>query len=165
VPDLLTHAGIGLLVRAGAPRSPLVWFVVGSTLPDLASRLPGLGMVLASWLLGFGLPVNVLEATGLGHMPLPYLVLCGLIALLLPEDLRWTAWLNLSLGGLLHLALDTAQTHLVGGYRLLYPFSMQRWELGLIETEDSLALLPWLALVVAVVLAGRAWWSRRRVSG
>jgi len=161
VPDLLTHAGLGLLLRCRAQRSPLVWFVVGSALPDLASRLPGLGMALAAYLLDFGLPSNALEATGLCHMPLPYLLLCALIALLLRVDIRRMAFTNLALAGLLHLALDASQTHLVGGYRLLYPFSMVRWELGLIESEDSLSWLPWMALAVVTALAVRWWWARR----
>jgi len=165
VPDLLTHAGLGVLLRIRASRSPLVWFVVGSCLPDLASRLLGLGMVTASWIFGFRVSASVLEATGLAHVPLPYLVLCLLLALLLPHTVRSVAFANLSLGGLVHLGLDTLQTHLNGGYYLLYPLSMRRMELGWIETSDSLGLLPYLVPVVVIALGARGWWSRRVRSG
>jgi len=162
VPDLLTHAGLGTLLRIRARRSALVWFVVGSCLPDLASRLFGLGIATASWILDFRVSVSVLEATGLAHVPLPYLVLCWFVAMLLPRTLRYVAFVNLALGGLLHLGIDTLQTHLNGGYYLLYPFSVRRFELAWIETSDSLALLPWLVPVVAIALGSR-WWVERRV--
>ena len=160
MPDLLTHAGIGVLLRSRAPRSALVWFAVGSCLPDLASRLPGLGLALLSWLTGVPVSLPVLEATGLCHMPLPYLVLCVLVALLLPRPTRTTAFLNLWIAGWLHLFLDTLQRHLNGGYTLLYPFSLRRMELGLIENDASLRVAPLLALVA--VLGWRAYRGLRR---
>ena len=165
MPDLLTHAGIGALLRVRATRSPLVWFVVGSCLPDLASRLFGLGIASASWIFDFRVSVSVLEATGLAHVPLPYLVLCLLLALLLPRTLRTVAFANLALGGLLHFAVDTLQTHLNGGYYLLYPFSMRRMELAWIDTADSLEFLPWLAVGVGIAYGVRWWWSRRVRTG
>ena len=165
MPDLLTHAAIGALLRVRASRSPLVWFVVGSCLPDLASRLFGLGIAAASWIAGFRVSVAVLEATGLAHVPLPYLVLCLLLALLLPRSVRSMAFVNLALGGSLHFALDTLQTHINGGYYLLYPISMRRMELAWIDTADSLAWLPFLAVGVGVVYGVRSWWSRRVRTG
>ena len=159
MPGLLSHATVGLFIRSRARRSALVWFVVGSCLPDLASRLPGLGLALAAWLVEFEVPLPVLEATGLCHNPLPYLVLCGLVTLCLPMDLRRVAGINLAAGGLLHLGLDTAQSHLNGGYYLLYPFSLERFELGLIESDASLTLLPYLLLGAVVLLGWKLWRS------
>ena len=161
MPDLLTHVSVGVFVRGRAARSALVWFVVGSCLPDLASRLPGLGLALAAWLMGIQIPLPVLEATGLCHNPLPYLVLCVLVAMCLPEQIRRMALLNLVAGGLLHLALDTTQTHLNGGYYLLYPFSMSRFELGWIEADASLVVMPYLLAGSLLVLGWRLWKVRR----
>ncbi len=163
MPDLLTHAGIGVLTRSRARRSALIWFAVGSCLPDLSSRLPGLGLALVSWITGIRMSLPVLEATGLCHNPLPYLVLCALIALLLPEHTRRTAFVNLWLAGWLHLAIDTTQRHLNGGYTLLYPFSMVRWELGWIESDASLRVAPLFAgaLVAVLALRGLVAWRAR----
>lgn len=156
MPDLITHAGIGVLLRSPARRSALIWFAVGSCLPDLSSRLPGLGLALFSWLTGIQMSLPVLEATGLCHNPLPYLVLCALVALLLPAHTRRTAFLNLWLAGWLHLAIDTTQRHLNGGYTLLYPFSMRRWELGWFENDASLTVAPLFACALVAVLTVRA---------
>ena len=161
MPDLLTHASVGVFVRGKAARRALVWFVVGSCLPDLASRLPGLGLALAAWLLGVQIPLPMLEATGLCHNPLPYLVLSLLVAMCLPAQIRWIAWVNLVAGGLLHLAIDTTQTHLNGGYNLLYPFTLMRFELGWIEADASLSVLPYLATGALFVLGWRIWRFRR----
>ncbi len=163
MPDLVTHAGVGVLLRARAPRSSLVWFAVGSCLPDLASRVPGLGLALASWLTGLPVSLPVLEATGLCHMPLPYLVLCGWVALLLPARTRATAFVNLWVAGWLHLSLDTLQRHLNGGYTLAYPFSMRRMELGWIENDASLTVAPVLGLALLGVLGWRI--ARGRPTG
>jgi len=161
VPDLLTHAGIAVFARFRAPRSALIWFVAGSCLPDLASRLPGLALAMASWLLGISVPLSVLEATGLCHNPLPYLVLCPLVALCLPAQVRRVAFVNLVAGGLVHLALDTAQTHLNGGYYLLYPFTLRRFELGWIEADASMVVLPYLAVGALAMLGWRFWRFKR----
>ncbi len=157
MPDLFTHASIGLFARSRAPRSPLVWFVIGSCLPDLASRLPGLGLAALAWLLDLQFPLPVLEATGLCHNPIPYLVLCLLVAMCLPAALRSTALVNLAAGGLLHLAIDTTQTHLNGGYYLLYPFTLRRFELGWIESDASLSVMPYLVTGALGVLGWRLW--------
>ncbi len=161
MPDLVTHAGIGALLRVRASRSALVWFTVGSCLPDLASRVPGLGLALISWLSGVPIPLPVLEATGLCHIPLPYLVLCALVALLLPRPIRGTAFLNLWAAGWLHLALDTTQRHLNGGYTLLYPFSSRRMELGWIENDASLYVAPLFGVVLLGTFGWRAIRARR----
>lgn len=163
MPDLLTHTGIGALLRVRRPRTALVWFVIGSALPDLASRLPGLGLALVSWITGIQMSLSVLEATGLCHTPLPYAVLCWLVALLLPRPIRATAAVNLLAGGWLHLALDATQTHLNGGYTLLFPFTLRRFELGWVEADDSLMLAPLFAAALATVVGWR-WWRDRRAA-
>lgn len=162
MPDLFTHVSVGLFVRSRAPRSPLVWFVIGSCLPDLASRLPGLGLAALAWLLDLRLPLPVLEATGLCHNPIPYLVLCLLVTMCLPEAMRRCALFNLAAGGLLHLAMDTTQTHLNGGYYLLYPFTLRRFELGWIEADASLSVMPYLVVGALGVLGWRLWSFRGR---
>lgn len=164
MPDPLSHAAIGALLRARAPAEPLAWFAVGSVLPDLSSRLPTLGLTALSELAGFEIPLPLLAGLSVCHHPLPYLLLCWLVALLLPRAVRLTAGLNLAAAGLLHLALDATQRHLEGGYRLLFPLSSGQWELGWIDADWSLHALPWLLLVVAGVFGVRAWRWRRASS-
>jgi len=164
MPDLLTHAAIGALVRSEAPRQGLLWFVVGSMLPDVASRLPALGLVTACGWFDFSVPLPLLEGLSVCHTPLPYLVLCWLLALCLPRAVRAVAWINLSLAGVLHLALDATQRHLGDGYRLLFPLVNTKWELGWIDAEASLRYLPLTGAVVLLAL-GIRWWRRRRRGG
>lgn len=162
MPDLLTHAAIGAMLRARAPWHSMGWFVLGSVLPDLASRLPVLGLVNASSAFGLTVSLPLLEGLSVCHTPLPYLLLCWLVALLVPRAHRAVAWWNLSAAGLLHLALDATQQHLQGGYMLLFPLSITRWELGWVQAETSLKVLPLLAVAVGVVLGVR-WWRGRRL--
>jgi hypothetical protein len=161
VPDLLTHAALGSMLGVASRRRVLIWLVVGSVLPDLASRLPGLGMALASRLLGFSVSYDLLQSVELGHVPSAVVVLCLLIALLLPAHMRSAVLLGLGCGSMVHLALDTAQRHLTGGYLVLYPLSMKRFELGLVDSEASLDLLPYTVGAAVVLLVVR-WASRRR---
>ncbi len=155
MPDLLTHAAVGSMLGVAARRRVLVWLVVGSVLPDVISRLPGLAMALASRTTGLPVSYELLQAVGLGHVPLAVLAVCLIIALLLPAPVRSAAFLGLTSGALVHLALDTAQAHLVGGYMLLYPFSTRLFELGLMDAEASLDLLPWTMALAAAALGLR----------
>ncbi len=162
MPDLITHAGVGLLLRLPARRSPLVWFIVGSCMPDIAARLPALSLALASAVFGFEISEVWLDATAMLHLPLPFLLLCLLVALLLPISIRRVAFRNMALGGLVHLAIDLTQYHINGGYRVFYPFSMEMFELGWISNEASLDWLPYSAPLFALALLVKIGWEKRQ---
>lgn len=162
MPDLITHAGLGLLLRIPARRSPLVWFIVGSCLPDVAARLPALTLALASSVFQFSLSQAWMDGTGMLHLPLPFVLLCLLMALLLPLDIRRVAFVNLALGGVVHLTLDLTQYHLNGGYRVFFPFSMSMFELGWISNEASLDWLPYTVPVFALVLLIKVWRENKK---
>lgn len=158
--DLVTHLCTALLPKAITGGRHVGPFAVGTVLPDLASRVPAIGM---GFLEGRG--VDVPESFEYGvdvlHMPVGIAALCVLLGWCFVPEQRApvTGWLLA--GSALHLALDVLQHHFGQGYFLLFPFSLARWELGWIGSEATAAWAPWLALVTALAWAVR-WWLRRR---
>jgi len=169
--DLLTHALSAALLRGRQrPDRILLWLVLGVILPDLASRAPVLaaellqGYGLATWVPLFDL--RFLISMNIAHTPVGIVLVAVLVAALLP------CWLAqgrgrvevaglVALGGALHLAVDVLQRHLSPGYYMLYPVSVQTWELGWFRSDGSVLALPALAALWLIL----SWkWLRRRPS-
>jgi len=166
MPDLLTHAATAyLLKRVLSPRRHLVPFLLGSALPDLVSYLP-LAITSATPVLARELAQGTqVTSTALPlwieHVPeffypfhgiLPFLLLCGLLAFLVPAADRRGVFLNLLLGGLLHLGMDLLQVNHHQHSYLLFPFSWRAYSLGWIGTESSLSVAPFLCAACAAFL-------------
>ena len=167
--DLISHALSAVLVRGRRTADPvLLWFVTGTILPDLLSRAPFVALRLVqslgfipeyslqeNWIpLGFNFP----------HTPAGIGLVALLCAVLVPRwlitplpRLGFALWL--SLGGLLHLAIDLLQEHLQAGYFLFYPFSVRAFELGLVRSDGSVLFLPVLIGLTALLLTP---WLRKQ---
>lgn len=156
--DLLTHSLAAYLLnaRAKSTRASLV-FIGGTLLPDAlnvmsSTLLKGLGRVL-----NISTPEWVEYGLRIFHAPMAFALVCWLLVFALPERERKSWFIWLTLGGWLHIAVDTLQYHLEGPvYALLYPFSTRLFEWGLIGTEDTLLAAP------ALVLIGLGVWYWRK---
>lgn len=161
--DLLSHVLVGHIAKRLSPwpRGALI-FAVGSALPDVVGRVPRIVMGMVDVRGRLAIPPMLYDLWNALHLPIPFLILCALIALAAPARFRRPLWRNLALGGLLHMAVDFTQHHIDPTiYKCLWPFSFQGWELGWVSTEASLAWLPWLAPAALLVEA----WHRRRARG
>ncbi len=159
--DLVTHLCTALLpgVLIAGPRA--TWLALGVVAPDLAARVPGLALDILRRL-SVPIPINIEAPFAVMHMPIG--VLCGavLVSQIVHPEQRRQALVWLIAGGALHLAVDALQDHHGHGYFLLFPFSTQRYELGWMGSEATVAWAPWLALLTAVVWGVRWAWLRQR---
>ncbi len=161
--DLVTHSLTAVLIR-GRRRVDAVtfWLVTGVILPDLLSRAPFVALrLIQDW--GFLASVSLederlLLGLNLPHTPAGILLVSVLLSMVLPQWLttplprpRLACWI--ALGGLVHLAVDLLQLHLVDGYFLFYPFSVRPFELGLVRSDGSVLALPVLLAVCALFAA------------
>lgn len=144
--DLLTHAAVGqLLGRWHRDRDVALLFVLGNFLPDLGYK---------SMLMLASAPTWYCEPT---HTPLWSALLCYAVAMMFEEPARPRAFACLWLGSLVHIAIDLGKDYLGSGVVLLaFPFSLERYELGL-YTNDLIvyAILPALVTIGIVELLAR----------
>lgn len=118
---------------------------LGTVLPDLTSRVPGLLMDK------FGRGPDLAYALcDIGHMPVGAVLWAGLAAQLFAERGRAFGWILLGSG--LHFALDVLQHHHGMGYRLFWPATSRRFELGIISSEATV-----VAAVPLLVVTGVVW--------
>jgi hypothetical protein len=145
--DLLTHFASARLPAAFVrDRRVQALLVLGTFVPDLVSK--GLFHVTRS-AEHFNVPAH--SVAGL-------LILSYAFSLLLEHRLRAAGFVALLAGGYLHLAVDLLKdTGGLGLVGLLFPFSTAGFELGLLDHENFVLLVP----VNAAVL-GAAWLIERR---
>ncbi|MFT5686485.1 MAG: hypothetical protein ACI8RZ_007441 [Myxococcota bacterium] len=162
--DLVTHAAVGLLIKATTSRRHAAVFVAGTLLPDLLSRLPS--MVCSAARVVVEVPSLLIYGWDPLHTPAGMLLSSYAISLLFTADQRRGVFLNLLGGMLLHMAVDLLQSHLGVGYPLLFPFSTRAFELGLIGSEATVPLaIPLAALAVFVWRRGQSESSLSESSG
>lgn len=154
--DLITHACTALLWKSATNGPRVAVFVAGTCLPDYLSRVPSMGFTVARWYVPWMSEAWV-YMWGPLHMPAGILIYSWMFGYLFPADRRREAVVNLAGGGLLHMAVDVLQTHYGVGYLLLFPFSTWDWEAGLIGSEDTVRIVPFL-----LPLTGLAAWARWR---
>jgi len=151
MPDLFTHyvaaRAPGILVRD--PRL-VALLVIGTFLPDL----------VAKGLYWFFLTEETYPLAT--HSLLGVLLISYLACLFVDEALRRPGFAMLTLGGLIHLLLDMIKDNLgSGAVRPFLPFSPFALELGWIDPENVVLLVPIdAALLAAILLYER---SRNRV--
>jgi len=150
MPDLVTHLAAGFLAsRFFRLGRFLVLFYLGALLPDLLSR-------------PFHIPFPpIFPATQPFHAPLVLFAFCWLAALFFRAEARRGVFAALYAGCLSHLLLDLLQTHLIGGYIWLFPFSTRTYSLGFAEPEYFLDYL-WLTLPLSLLAFSLAWPGRER---
>ncbi len=154
--DLITHTCVAYLVKAIPGRPNVATFVLGTCLPDLLGRVPGMGLTWLRWSIP-AIPEWAVYVWAPLHMPAGILLSSFLLSFLFPEAGRRAVFLNLLGGGLLHIAVDLLQRHFGVGYLLFFPFSWWDFELGWIGSEDTVRIVPFLVPLTA----GVALWRRR----
>lgn len=137
MPDLFTHCSAGFLLgrhqKLGEP--PLTLFVLGCAIPDILSRMP----IIACHLF---LGIDAYWFFSPLHSPLGFGLFCYWLTFwFAPESRREAFWLLLA-GACFHQALDICQNQTLGGYLLLFPFSMTLFHLDWFDASDSLYLFP-----------------------
>lgn len=144
--DLVTHASVAVLAKAGTRWRMVPIFVGGTLAPDLLSRAPALAL---GWVHTeiIRLPAVLTYGWDPLHQPLGMLLAAYGIALWFAEDVRRTVFLNLLGGMYLHLGLDLLQSHHGVGYLLGFPFSHWAFEFGWMGSEDSVLVAPIVALL------------------
>ena len=159
--DLITHTCTAVLWKAGVnDRAGAATFVLGTCLPDLLGRVPPMALTQLRWSWPW-IPEWAVYAWGPLHMPVGILVNAWVWSFLFPERGRARAWRDLLGGGLLHMAVDVLQRHFGVGYLLLFPFSTWDWEAGIIGSEDTVRIVPFL-LPLTVAFAWWRWGRRGR---
>lgn len=147
MPDLFTHLASSRVPAAFLRDRRLQMILIfGSFLPDVVAK----PLYWVAWANS-----DFIEPF---HSLIGLLLLCYAVALFIEEPLRKRAFAALCGGALLHLALDLVKDNMgTGSAVLFYPFSTRGYELGWIDPENVVLLLP-LAVVVLVLTL---WLERR----
>ena len=155
--DLITHLCSVLLP---ASVCPLRWtgpMAVGVVLPDVLGRVPA--MMVSSLVPTPGPALErALLSLDVFHMPAGILLGAALVGFFTASKDRVPMVVGLALGGMLHLLLDVAQFHHGSGYPLFFPFSLARYEVGMVGSETTVGWSGGLAVLTAL-----AWWVRWKV--
>lgn len=142
MPDLFTH-----FVAARAPgvfirdRRLVALLAIGTFLPDLVGK----GLY---WVLQCGESFSAASHSIVGVLLVSYLA-----CLFIDEKLRRPGFAMLTAGGLIHLALDLIKNNLgSGSVHPLLPFHPFAVELGWIDPENVILLVPIDAVVLVAIL-------------
>ena len=144
--DLLVHYAIGYSGgKLLKDRRTRVMFYIGNFLPDL---------VFKTFLFISNSPTWYCEPS---HSPLILIVICFLIAHLFEEEIRKGIFWSLLAGSYLHILIDSFKSYMGQGVILwAFPFSMDRFEFGLYNPDETIYLmLPAIILIVIVELSAR----------
>ena len=148
--DLITHTAVAVIIKASAGwRMPAV-FVAGTLLPDIASRVPviGLGYIHVHLI---ELPRWVMFAWEPMHQPIGMILFAYCVCLLFSASQRFLVFLNLLGGMALHMFLDVLQSHHGAGYMLAYPIHTSTFEFGWIGSEATVPFAIPLCLIAGLV--------------
>lgn len=159
--DLVTHLCTVLLPAGVLGYRRVGPAAVGVALPDLLARVVPLGLVE---LVKAGAPIPEAAVAGWSvlHEPIPLGLAGFVLAGAVVQRERREAAVGLAIGAALHILVDLLQDHHGRGYFLFAPFSIGRWELGLIGSEATVGVAPWLAAATASVWAARIAVERAR---
>lgn len=142
MPDLFSHLAASRLPAAFLrDRRLQALLVFGGFLPDVASKT----LYWVAWA-----NADFIEPF---HSLAGLFVLSYVAALFVEEPMRKGAFAALYGGSLLHVGLDLVKDNLgTGSASLFYPFSTRGFELGWIDPENVILLIPAAALVLALTL-------------
>jgi hypothetical protein len=140
MPDLVTHVLVAFLfvkLRKLERYTSLIY--LGALMPDM-SRLGVFAMgTTSSW---FFMPL---------HTPLGILLSALFITYFFDEKNRKPVFTNLMIGAILHLFPDLIQIHWGTEYYVFYPFSWEKFEIGLFWPEQSIYFIPVLLLGATII--------------
>lgn len=149
--DFATHASLAYIVSRPFPPAVRALTVAGTLLPDVLYKGALYVLGARTWFC---------EPT---HSPLPFLLIAYAGALLFEEKWRKTVFFSLAAGGWLHILLDLGKHHLGEGVILLaYPFSFQRFEIGLYDPEETLFLAGPALLLAGIVELIFRWREKKK---
>lgn len=146
MPDWITHILIGLIIAEifNIKRKSLI--VIGAILPDILVKLE---------LLSVFFPVDKYAITWLFnplHTPLGMALFSLLLVPLFNFD-KYKTYFLLFIGWCSHLLSDLLNKHiLLGQNLLLFPFSWQNFELGLVWPDQYYLILVPVAAIYAIIL-------------
>jgi membrane-bound metal-dependent hydrolase YbcI (DUF457 family) len=164
MPDLVTHLASALVPGAAMRLDRAALLALGTALPDLAGRVPGL-FAGGLYVIGVPVPSGIEGPFGALHLPVGATLASLMLAFALPERDRPVGAALLTAGALMHLLLDVMQDHRGYGSPLFFPLSTVRIELGWFGPEATVPYAPAFAAVAAVAWGLRAWWASRRRGG
>lgn len=150
MPDWLTHTLIGW-ITGKTTKQEISLVVVGALIPDICKLYLLFDILFPEMTGDFFLPI---------HTPFGALLIAGGISLLF-HDIK-KAFIPLILGVATHFILDFFLLNVSGGMPLLFPFSWEQWQLGLIRSDD------YTMTIVAIIAATIVYFSynlyeRRRI--
>ncbi len=152
--DLVTHAASAVLLKSITGwRYPAV-FVLGTLAPDIFCRVPAIvfGGIHNNFMALPPVATNIWQPL---HQPLGMTLLAYFLCMFFEQPVRKAVFINLLGGMALHLGLDLLQDHHGAGYPLLFPFSQQGFEFGIIGSEATVFWAIPLAVVAALVCRRR----------
>lgn len=152
MPDLITHTATGYILKKRFFSSQgMTYFLIGCCLPDFLVHIPANLVRFFYSQMGMIHPYTFLASLFFLHEPLGYGLVCYWIASFVPQHKKQVFW-NLFGGGMFHYLLDFGQSHMLPGYRPLFPVYDHYMELGLYGTETTLYLLPlWMVLALGMI--------------
>lgn len=160
MPDLMTHAFSGLILNKTLPlfirerinfKDFVLFFTIGNILPDISSRVP---MILFPEYTPF---FNSF------HTLLGSVVVCYIFSLYFDQTKRSVFFLSIFTGSVFHQLLDLSQKNIFGeGYMLFFPLKYEI-KVGFINSEDSLYILPLLAVIVFFIYRKKKYVKGSRI--
>ena len=141
MPDWMSHILVGLIIAEAFNIRKKSLVLLGALLPDVLSKL---------FLLFFYFDFfNNLSVRSF-HSPIMVFLLAILLAPIFKYN-RLKTVILVSVGALSHFLADLTMRHFNSGIRLLFPFSMETYSLGLLWPDESIyfllgALIVYLAL-------------------
>jgi membrane-bound metal-dependent hydrolase YbcI (DUF457 family) len=140
MPDWLTHSLVGW-ITGKTTKQEISLLVIGSLIPDITKLYLLFNSGYQTTADDFFLPI---------HTPFGAILIACIIALSF-QDIK-KAIIPLAIGIATHFILDFFLLNVSGGMPLLYPFSWQEWQLGLIRSDDyTMTILALLASILVYV--------------
>jgi len=138
MPDWLTHSLVAWIT--GKPiKQEVSLVVIGSLIPDIFKLHPIFDWFVKGDTQNFFLPL---------HTPVGALLIACVISLFF-HDIKKTIVL-LGIGITTHVILDLSLVNASGGMLMLFPFSWDEWQLGLIRNDDYMITI--YAILAAVLV-------------
>ena len=137
MPDLITHALFVYPAKRIFPKN-LIFILIGSILPDLVGRIPGV-FISNSSIIGWYQTII--------HTPLALILITYSLSFFFPQKIRKTVFIFILLGIASHLFLDLFQKSIGLAYPWFFPFSFSSFQIPLIWPDESIFLIPVFILI------------------